>query len=319
MTRAEATRFTSSMTTTPARTTPSMTRAEATRYTSSMTTTPSRTASSTSPLSRAEASRFTSDMGNSPSAPTNRSQTAAYQTLWSSMAYTGVTGIGGNTVGDARVRQEAALAQIRGQSNATTFEAAAIIAGGNIRTREQMAAMGFPIVNRVAIGLGLQRASYEVRYSSVAGTQLRINVDSTLRTGPGNVRTRLTFSQGANGEWVRTSGDVGLNIQPQRTATPRSNVGFFGGLRFTNEGVSATGSGSATIRSPINTTHGGSVSVTSPTLRYNSILPARNNPVPGPASPQRSLASPTLQSRPMTSTERNAAIADISRYLNSVR
>lgn len=235
------------------------------------------------------------------------------------MAYTGVTGIGGNTVGEARVRQEAALAQIRGAPNTTSVEAAAVIAGGNITTREQMAAMGIPMVNRVAIAMGFQRASYEVRYSSVAGPQLRVNIDSTMRVGPANLRTRVTFSPGANGEWVQTSGDIGVNIQPPRLAAPSSSVGSFGGLRFTGEGVSATGSASATVRTPAGTTHGGSVSVTSPTLRYNSILPERNNPIQNSGPSQRPMASTTLPNRTMTAAESRAAAAEISGYLRSLR
>ncbi|MDX5414012.1 MAG: hypothetical protein LPK02_13320 [Rhodobacterales bacterium] len=295
-----------------------MTRAEASRFTSSMATTPSRSTASSSSLTRGTATRYTSDMGNAPSAPTSRAITLAHQTLWSSMAYTGVTGIGGNTVGDARARQQAGLAALRGTPNSTTFETAAIIAGGNIRTREQMTAMGIPMVNRMAISLGLQRASYELRYSSVSGTQLRINIDSTLRYGPANLRTRVTFSQGANGSWVQTAGDIGANIQPQRTATPSSGVGVFGGLRFTGEGVSLTGSASATVRSPLGTTHGGSGGVTSPTLRYNSLLPQRSNPVQNGRPSQSSPGFASLLV-PMSRGDNRAAIADLNRYLNSVR
>jgi len=174
-------------------------------------------------------------------------------------------------------------------------------------------------VNRLAIAIGLQRASYEVRYSSVAGTQLRINIDTNPSYGAANLRTRVTFSQGANGEWVRTSGDIGANIQPSRIATPSSRGSFFGGLRFTGEGVSATGSASATVRTSAGTTHGGSVSVTSPTLRYNSILPERNNPIQNGAPSQRPMASTTLPNRTMTAAESRAAAAEISGYLRSLR
>ena len=220
---------------------------------------------------------------------------------------------------EARLRQEAALAQIRGAPNTTTFEAAAVVAGGNITTREKMVALGIPTVNRVAIMTGFQSASYELRYSSVAGLQLRISFDTDPSYGAANLRTRVTFSQGANGEWVRMSGDIGANIQPPRQTKTPSKVSSFVGLRFADEGISATSSASATVRTPAGTAHGGSVSVTSPILRYDSVLPERNNPIQNGGPSQLSMASTTFPNRGMTAAESLAAAAEISGYLRSLR
>ncbi len=285
-------------------------RAQVSQYTSSM---------QTVALTRGAATKFVSDMGNAPSAPTNRNTVSAYQTLWSSMVHTGVTGIGGSMDSEARLRQEAALAQIRGAPNTTTFEAAAVVAGGNITTREKMVALGIPTVNRVAIMTGFQSASYELRYSSVAGLQLRISFDTDPSYGAANLRTRVTFSQGANGEWVRMSGDIGANIQPPRQTKTPSKVSSFVGLRFADEGISATSSASATVRTPAGTAHGGSVSVTSPILRYDSVLPERNNPIQNGGPSQLSMASTTFPNRGMTAAESLAAAAEISGYLRSLR
>jgi hypothetical protein len=282
-------------------------------------------------MTRAEASRFTSSMGTTAVA-SNPNIALAYQTLWSSMIHTGVQNIGGQTFGDARLRQEAGLNQLRSGS-AIQPEVVAIIASGPI-TREAFGQFGIPTANRVAINLGLQSASFEVRHSSVSGLQMRVNIDSTLRVGPGNLRTRITYDVLPNGSLSRTSGDIGINSssgsRPRSgtsQGTPNSSV--FGGVRFTSEGVSATGSTSVTVRTSPGTQSGASVAVTGPTLSYSDIARglqaagravsslAPQNPIQNAAPAMSTFRTTIPGSFGMTASDRQTAMQDISRYLNS--
>ena len=233
------------------------------------------------------------------------------------MAYTGVQGIGGKTSGSAKTTQQAALAQVRDPTPVLRSEAVMIVAGGKVITRQHMAALGIPVLNQMLISSGLQRANYEVRQSSASGPELRVNIDTRIPRVPVDVRTRITFSGDGSSQWMRTSADIGLNFRPERLASKASNVSFFGGLRITGEGVSATGSTSATVESPIGTVHGGSVAVTSRQLRYTALSKAGENGADGPELYARPTATPSHS--PLSNSQQQAAMGEISSYLATLR
>lgn len=235
-------------------------------------------------------------------------------------------GVGGKTHGFARAQQQAALRQIRTNNNRLSFDANMVIVGREA-TQKDLKALGVDAVGRFLNRIGLTKTTFELRQSARNGLQLRVNTDNTLSRRFGlPIRSRVTFSQTASGDWVRATGDIGLNWTPNRTrgrstsGRSESSLSGFAGIPFTGQGVNIVASGSATITSPARTRHGGGVAGNYRLFNYSAPTPDNRTQRSNSLAPSRhSNFMATLPRRPLSAQERAASMREITNYLNSVR